>query len=267
MRCTIQHRSVGRVRMRIHQSSMSLDEADRLENYIRNLKGVKQVRVDERTCNVIIKFKEEYYDDMIQSLASVHIEDLEEADLGNGREIRHHYEEIMFWHVAKHFTIKWFAPLSIKNIVSLYHAIPVIKEGLSSLVQKKKLDVHVLDASSVSFALLQNDFSTASEVMFLLKVGDIIEDWTRKKSIDDLANAMKLHVDQVWTVIDGQEVLVPVKDVRVNDVLVLRNSQLIPLDGVVVSGEAMVNQSSITGEPLPIRKTQDTPIFEIGRDV
>lgn len=261
MRCTILHRSIGRMRIHIHQSSMTLDEADRLENYLRQREEIKQVRVDERTCNVILIYPEKQYEKISEILSQIRISELGEADLGNARAIRHRYEQVMFWHVAKYFTTKMFAPISVRNFVSLFHAIPILKEGLHSLFVRKKLDVHILDASSVSFAILQRDFATASEVMFLLKMGEIIEEWTQKKGIDDLANAMRLHVDRVWMLCDGKEVLQPINNIKIDDILVLRDSQLIPLDGIVVKGEAMVNQATITGEPLAIRKHSGAPVF------
>ena len=177
-----------------------------------------------------------------------------------GREIQRYYEDKMFDHIAARIITRWFLPVPIRSAIRLIKAVPFVLHGLKSL-SKGKLDVHVLDATSVTFALIRQDFDTASSVMFLLGVGDIMEEWTHRKSVDDLANAMSLHIDKVWRKEKDTDTLVPIMEIKLKDQIIIRTGNMIPLDGLVVSGDAMVNQSSITGEPLSVHKYEGAPVF------
>lgn len=166
----------------------------------------------------------------------------------------------MFDHIAARIITRWFLPVPIRSAIRLIKAVPFVLHGLKSL-SKGKLDVHVLDATSVTFALIRQDFDTAGSVMFLLGVGDIMEEWTHRKSVDDLANAMSLHIDKVWRKEKDTDTLVPIMEIKLNDQIIVRTGNMIPLDGLVVSGDAMVNQSSITGEPISVHKSEGAPVF------
>lgn len=250
--------------MHMHQCCMFFDEADILEQYLLRIKGVIRVKVSERTADVTVFYcrDEISRDELIDAFAVFHYD--EHADLlpeHSGRRKAHEYEDKMFWHVARHLAVRLFLPLPVRILITCVKDIPFVIRAVQSL-SKGKLDVHVLDAVSVTIAMLQKDFDTAGSVMFLLGIGDIMEEWIRRRSVDDLADAMSLHADKVWMKnADGQEVLVGIDQMEEGDVFVVRSGNMIPLDGIVASGEAMVNQALITGEPLSVRKSDDAAVF------
>lgn len=153
-----------------------------------------------------------------------------------------------------------FIPGSVRTLITVARSVPYIKAGLNCLIHKK-VQVPVLDATAISVSMLRKDFKTASSIMFLLGIGDILDEWTHKKSVADLAQTMSLNVDKVWKETDAGPVLVPVADVQVGDRIVIHTGNVIPLDGKVVAGEAMVNQASITGEPLAVRRTEGGYVY------
>ena len=266
MNCTILHESRRRMRVHLHQCYMSFDEADMVQAYLETLAGVERVEVSERTANATIFYAGdvEKRAGIVTALAEFHYETCAVAlPEHSGRRLQHQYEDRMFWHLAQHFAIKLFLPAPIRMVVNVVKAIPHLISAVKSLV-RGRVDVHVLDAASITVAMIKGDFDTAGSVMFLLGVGDIMEEWTYQKSVGDLANAMSLQVDKVW-VQDApdseQAVLANVNDVEVGSFVVVRTGNMIPLDGVVASGEAMVNQASITGEPLAVRKKEGGTVF------
>lgn len=243
---------------------MTCQEADQVQYYMQETAGVSRVKVSERTADATIFYggKPEQRNAVIQALSGFDYETnsvvLPEH---TGRMIQHEYEDRMFWHVARRFVTTFFLPVPIRTAVTIIKAIPFIGRGIRSLA-KGHVDVHVLDAASVTFAIARRDFDTAGSVMFLLGVGDIMEEWTHRRSVEDLAGAMALHVDKVWIrTEDGQELLTGIRNVRIGDRVVVRTGNMIPLDGIAESGSAMVNQSSITGEPLAVRKEKGGTIF------
>jgi heavy metal translocating P-type ATPase len=252
--------------MRVHlqQCSMTFAEADEIQEYLRKLPGVISAKVSERTCNAVIRYMGTGPERkaIIRALSrfaygemSVRVPD------HTGRELQHQYEDRMFWHVVRHLVKRLFLPAPVRMVISTVKAVPFVCRAFTSL-RAGKLDVHVLDAASVTIAVLRGDFDTAGSVMFLLGVGDIMEEWTHKKSVDDLANAMSLHVSKVWLKTpDGQEVLTRVDRVGKDDRIVVRTGNVIPLDGIVEAGDGMVNQASITGEPLPVHKSEGAALF------
>ena len=153
-----------------------------------------------------------------------------------------------------------FVPSSVRTLIAVARSVPYIKAGLTCLMHRK-IQVPVLDATAITVSMLRKDFKTASSIMFLLGIGDILDEWTHKKSVADLAQTMSLNVDKVWKETDAGSVLVPVADVQVGDRIVIHTGNVIPLDGKVVSGEAMVNQASITGEPLAVRKAEGGYVY------
>ena len=262
MKCKIEHESNGRMRVHMHQCYMTLAEADKLEYYLKDTSGVKKVSVNERTANAIIFFDKEKRDDVLKALSDFNYEtSLVKVPEHTGRELRIQYEDRMCFHVMERVIKRLFFPAGLREILTILRAIPFLIEGIKSLL-KGKLEVSVLDAASILVSLIRRDFDTAGSVMFLLGVGEIMDDWTHKKSVDDLARAMALNVDKVWIKsTDGAEVLVSVSDVKEKDEIIIRTGSMIPLDGVVTDGEASVNQSSMTGESEPVHKDQGALVY------
>ena len=170
----------------------------------------------------------------------------------------------MFYLIARRAISRVFLPISIRNVITAFKAVPYIFEGIKSIV-KGKLTVSVLDAASIVVSMIRRDFDTAGSVIFLLSVGDLMDEWTRKKSVADLASAMALNVDKVWQVNDdGTEVLVDINRIKLEDTVVVRTGNMVPLDGVVIDGVAEINQASITGESLPVHKEPGQEDSRIG---
>lgn len=236
---------------------MSIHQADLFEYAAKANIGVTGVRVFLRNCDAVINYccsREQ----IVSFLSSFSFSKAEQQSLvpdHTGRELNQEYEEKLVFHVLSHFTRKLLFPAPINNFITIIKALKFIKEGLSCLL-KGKIHVPVLDATAISVSMLRGDFDTASSVIFLLNTGDILEDWTRKRSLDDLARTLSLNVDKVWTeTLEGQELLVDVASVRAGDIIIVRQGSMIPLDAVVLQGEASVNQVSFTGESLPVMKS------------
>jgi len=262
MKCKIMHESKNRIRIHVYRKYMTFEEADKLESYILRLDMVKSVNVNERTSDAVIGYDDRHRSELVRALSEF---DFEACDLPEithtGREIRHEYEDRMFWHIARRFTSRWFMPFSIRRIITVIKSVPYIVKGLKTL-KDHRLEVPLLDATSIAVSILMGDFDTAGSVMFLLGVGDIMEEWTHKKSVDDLARAMSLNVDRVWLVTEsGEEVLTGINEVKAGDRFVVRMGNMIPLDGVVTDGEALINQASITGESMPVEKHKGAYIY------
>ena len=252
------------LRVHLHQCNMTMEEADKVQYYLQKLPGVTRVRVEERTADATIHYMGTpiQRENIIRALSGF---DYETADVEvpehTGRQIQHEYEDRMFGLITRHYLIRFFLPLPVRMFINAVKAVPFIFRAIGSL-RRGKLDVHVLDAASVVAALVRSDFDTAGSVMFLLGIGDLMEEWTHRKSVEDLASAMSLHVDKVWLVTsEGQEVLTDVNKVRKGDRIIVRTGNMIPLDGIVESGDGMVNQSSITGEPLSVHKKEGGTVF------
>ena len=264
MRCTILHESNGRMRVHLHQCYMTFAEADQLQYYLQSQPGVSRAKVSERTADATVYYRgnQANRESVIRALSEFDYETCKVSVPDHtGRAIQHEYENRMFWHIAGRFITSFFLPLPVRSVVNVIKAVPFIVRGVRSLT-KGRVDVHVLDAASVTFAVARGDFDTAGSVMFLLGIGDIMEEWTHRKSVDDLASAMSLHVDKVWLkTADGQEVLTGIDKIVRDDCIVVRTGNMIPLDGIIQSGDAMVNQASITGEPLPVHKYAGGTVF------
>ncbi len=264
MKCKILHESNGRLRVRILRYRMTYEQADRLEYFLRSLDGVTKVNVNDRTLDAVIFFnghKEGVRDCIVKSLSSFDIENTEvEVPTQGSREISRQYEDKLFFLAARRVITRFVLPTPISTVYTALRAAKYIAKGLSSL-GKGQLDVPVLDATSISAAMLMGDFVTAGSVMFLLDIGELLEEWTHKKSVDDLAQRMYLNVDKVWIKSGESEVLVGINQVKPGDEIVVRTGNMIPLDGEVTSGEASVNQSSMTGESLPVFKNKGASVF------
>ena len=262
MKCTILHESPGRLRVHLQCPAMTLHQADVLEYYLRAVDGVSDVKVYDRTRDAVILYTSGR-GGVIAALASFSFPRAEGLVLvpeHTPRALNREFEDKLAVTVMRRCVSKLFLPVPVTTALAVIRSVRYIKEGLKALWHGR-LSVAVLDATAVTVSLLRGDFSTAGSVMFMLRLGEILEDWTHKKSVADLAGAMSLNVDKVWLRVNDTEVLVPVSDVQEGDCVVVRTGSMIPLDGKVVSGEAMVNQSSMTGESMPVPKRPGSPVY------
>ena len=262
MKCRIKAESRGRIRIHAEISRMSLQEADVLEYYLRSLEGVIKVQVFDRTCDAVIQYTGSR-NDVIGALARFSFTDEAAKALvpeHTGREAGRYYQDRLVHYIVRRYAKKWFLPHDIRMAITILHGLKYAKDGLKALTERK-LNVAVLDATAIMTSIIRDDHDTASSVMFLLGVGDILEEWVRRKSINDLAGMMSLNVDKVWLCAEQGEILVPASEIIAGDKIVVRTGNMIPLDGKVVSGEAMVNQASMTGESMPVRKTEGSYVY------
>lgn len=255
MKASILHESKGRIRFLVCQSSMTLHEADLLENWFQKKEWIKQVTVHERTRCVILQYRGSRQN-MIEAIRTFTWEQAEKTVLlpmHSSRELNRNFQEKLMGKLIVKAASMLFLPKPLRILRILCHMIPFVKRGIRCLL-KGKLKVDVLDALSIVISVLRKDFGTAGMVMFLLELGELLEEWTRKKSVDDLASCMALHVDRVWLRTPEVEVLTPISDIHPGDQIVIRAGNMIPIDGIVAEGESMVNQASLTGEAIPVRK-------------
>ena len=253
MKWNILHESPGRIRVHAMQKRMTMEQADILEYYLKAQEGVIEAKVYDRTGDAVI-FYEGKREGMILALSRFSYKGNEAlVPSQTGRALNREYEDKLVLTVVDRVISTLFYPIPLKRVITGVKAIPYLFKGLQTLFQRK-IEVSLLDAVAISASILTGDYDTASSVMFLLSVGEILEEWTHKKSVDDLARTMSLNVDKVWTLVQGEEVLLPLNEVEVGQEIIVRTGNMIPLDGKVSFGEAMVNQASMTGESIPVRK-------------
>lgn len=242
---------------------MTVEEADKADAYLKSINGIDDVKVYERTSDLIIYYSFDR-SELIEILAQFSFENDEVKNIeivGTARLVQREYEEKLIMTIALRYFRKIFYPFPLRIALAYIKSVKYILKALKSLA-KGKLNVSVLDAVAITVSLIRGDFETASSVMFLLKIGEILEEWTHKKSVSDLANTMSLGVEKVWLKDkNGDEVLVSTKEINVGDKIVLRTSNMIPLDGVVVDGGITVNQAAITGESMAVNKTVDSHVY------
>ena len=262
MKCKILHETRGRLRVHLLCGRMSLHEADVLEYELLAVEGVSSAKVFDRTQDAVIVY-ESSRQAVIHALAAFSFAAAE----ANGRvpertprALNREFEDKLAMTVMRRVFSQLFLPAPVTTAIALYRSVRYIKEGLSALWHGK-LTVAVLDATAVTVSMVRGDFATAGSVMFMLRLGEILEEWTHKKSVADLAGAMALNVDKVWRKTGDTELLVPIGDVQAGDEIVVRTGCLIPLDGKVSEGEAMVNQASITGESMPVAKRPGSYVY------
>ena len=247
------HESPGRIRVHAMQKRMTMAQADILEYYLKAQEGVIEAKVYDRTGDAVI-FYEGKREGMILALSRFSYKGNEGlVPSQTGRALNREYEDKLVLTVVDRVISTLFYPIPLTRVITGVKAIPYLFKGLQTLFQRK-IEVSLLDAVAISASILTGDYDTASSVMFLLSVGEILEEWTHKKSVDDLARTMSLNVDKVWTLVQGEEVLLPLNEVEVGQEIIVRTGNMIPLDGKVSFGEAMVNQASMTGESIPVRK-------------
>ncbi len=256
MKFTIKHEIPGRIRIHMEQEQMSYKEADTLLYYLNTLEYVTQAKVYRRTADACVCFsgKRELLIQALRKFRYTSVKVPDEVLTNSGRQLNDIYQEKLIGKVLFHYAGKIFLPYPVRKAVVLWKAVHYLKEGWKSLA-RRKLEVAVLDASAIGISVLRGDFNTAASVMFLLGVGETLEEWTHKKSVGDLARNMSLNVSKVWLKSEEQEVLVDSRKIKEGDNIVVHMGNVIPFDGVVFEGEGLVNQSSLTGEPLPVLKT------------
>lgn len=262
MKCTILHESRGRLRVHMAGRRMTVRQADLLAYYLNRLEPVCEARVYERTGDAVIQY-EGKRDTVLSALARFRYEDAKLAELvpeDSGRALNRSYQEKLVRMVLIRAARNLFVPRPFIAVHTALQSIRYLYRGLHCLL-RRRLHVEVLDAVSVGVSLFRGDFGTAGSVMFLLRLGELLEEWTHKKSVDDLARSMALGVERVWLQTEGGEMLTAVAQVRAGDRIRVRAGNLIPLDGIVEEGEAMVNQASLTGESVPIPKRADSLVY------
>ena len=262
MRFKIEHEIRGRVRLHICQKRMTCRQADQLEYFLTNLEGVTAAKVVERNQDAVISFSGNR-EEILKAVQGFSYEKAEapESYLQNsGREMNGEYWEKMVNHVVLHYGKKIFLPLPIRTFLTTLKSVKYIWKGVCTLA-KCRIEVPVLDATAIGVSILRGDFSTASYVMFLLGFGEILEDWTHKKSVDDLARSMSLNVSKVWLVTDDTEVQVGTDTIKPGDRVRIHMGTVIPFDGVVTDGEATVNEASLTGESMPVAKHTESYVY------
>ncbi len=262
MNATILHESRGRIRFRLRQKQMTLAQADLLEAWIQGKSWCRQVTVHERTCCVIL-----YYDGTRQAvLNEIRHFSWQEAErttalpAHSSRALNREFEEKLVTKVVCKAACTLFLPPPLRIARILWHMIPFVRRGLRCLL-RRRIKVELLDALSISISACRRDFGTAGMVMFLLEVGELLEEWTRKKSVADLARCMSLNVDRVWLRTAQGEVLVPVSQIQPGDAVVVRAGGIVPVDGLVLEGEVTVNQASLTGESIPVPKRPGGAVY------
>ena len=262
MKCTILHEGRGRMRVHVCNVRMTLHRADVLEAYLNHHDAIEKATVYERTGDVVLYYRGRRAD-AVQALSRYKFDQPELDALvttADSRKINQEYQEKMCDLVAGHFFRKLFLPAPIRAAYTVWRSIAFVWKGVRCLL-RRRLEVEVLDALSIGVSVLRGDFSTAGSVMFLLNLGSLLEEWTRKKSLDDLARSMALNVDKVWVRSQGTEVLLPLTKVQPGDEIVVRSGNMVPLDGTVIEGEAMVNQAALTGESMPVRKAKGATVY------
>ena len=262
MKCTILHDLPGRLRVHLCCGRMSLSQADVLEYYLRAQDGVQDVKVYDRTQDAVVVYTGTR-GDVIAALASFSFAKAEGMELvpeHTSRELNREFEDKLAITLMRRCVSKLFLPAPITSALALFRSVKYIKEGFLAL-RHRSLSVAVLDATAITVSMARGDFSTAGSVMFMLGLGEILEEWTRKKSVADLASAMSLRIDNVWLQANGTEILTKITDIKPGDRIVIRAGGMIPLDGKVAEGEAMVNQSSLTGESMPVPKRPGSPVY------
>ena len=262
MRFKIEHEIRDRVRLHICQKRMTCRQADQLEYFLTKLNGVISVKVVERNQDVVICYSDNR-EEILRAIQRFSYEKAEapESYLQNsGREMNGEYWEKMVNHVVLHYGKKIFLPLPVRTFLTTLKSVKYIWKGVRTLA-KCRIEVPVLDATAIGVSMLRGDFSTASSVMFLLGFGEILEDWTHKKSVDDLARSMSLNVSKVWLITEDSEVQVGTDEIKPGDRVRIHMGTVIPFDGIVTEGEAMVNEASLTGESMPVAKHESSYVY------
>ena len=262
MRATIEHESRGRMRLRLRQKKMTLRQADLLEAWLKGQPWAREAVVHERTCCVILTYggDRETVLSAIGSFTWAGAEETVTLPSHSTRALNREFQEKLVGKVLMKGVSTLFFPTPLRIARVVWHMIPFLSKGLRCL-GRRRIKVELLDALSIGISAFRRDFGTAGTVMFLLEIGELLEDWTRKKSVADLAESLSLHVDRVWLKTPAGDVLTPIGQIRPGDQVVVRAGGVIPLDGVVAQGEATINQASLTGESVPVAKRPGSAVY------
>lgn len=262
MKFIVKHEINGRLRIHVVQKRMTYTEADTLSWFLSNQKNVTDVKVYERTADAVICYvgtREEVLN-LLKEFSYENTKLPEHVAAGSGRELNAVYQEKLVMKTVLHYGSKLFLPMPVRAVITSVKSVKYIWHGIRCLMHGK-IEVPVLDATAISVSVFRRDYATAGSVMFLLGIGEIIEEWTHKKSVRDLARSMSLNVNKVWLKRNEQEILVKSSDIEPGDHVVIRMGNVIPFDGEVVVGEGMINQASLTGESLPVRRSKGQSVF------
>lgn len=263
MKFRIKHEIEGRIRIEAVQNRMTFEQADTLQYYLDDLPFVKSASVQERTQSVTVCYDGDR-EQVLEALKAFSYEDVKVPEAyfqSSGRKLNREYWEKLVSHVTWRGIQVFFIPYPIRGIITAVKSVKYIKLGIMTLA-KRKIEVPVLDATAIAVSMIRGDLKTAGSIMFLLGIGEILEEWTHKKSVDDLARSMSLNVGNVWLCRDGEEdIMVPSSDVEEGDLVRVYMGTVVPFDGTVVSGEAMVNQASLTGESLAVRRAEGASVY------
>lgn len=262
MKFIIKNESRGRIRILAAQKRMTFEQADTLQYFLMKLDGVTDAKVNENTCGAVICYRGNR-DEILKELKRFCYERVELPDgyiASSGRQLNAGYRDKLIGNIALHYARRFLLPAPVRACYVIWQSGHFLLKGIKCLWQRK-IEVPVLDAAAITVSMLRGDFDTAGSVMFLLGVGDILEDWTHKKSVGDLARSMSLNIEQVWQKTDAGEVLVETDRIKEGDLVVVHMGNVIPFDGIVNDGEGMVNQASLTGEAIPVRKDEGTCVY------
>ena len=262
MKFIIKHEIPGRIRVHMVQPKMTFEEADILLYYLVNLENVTKAKVYERTQDAVIYYEKDRRE-IIKALQKFGYDQVtvpEGLTEHSGRQMNAEYQEKLLMKVVMRFGGKFLIPAPVRAVWTGVRSLKYLQQGIVSL-KKGRLEVAALDATAIGVSILRRDMNTASSIMFMLGIGELLEEWTHKKSVGDLARDMSLNVGKVWLLREEQEILVPAKQIEPEDLVVVRMGNVIPFDGVVSGGEAMVNQASMTGEAVPVKKTAESYVY------
>lgn len=262
MKFIIKHEIPGRIRVHMVQPKMTFEEADILLYYLVNLENVTKAKVYERTQDAVIYYEKDRREIIkaLQKFGYDRVTVPEGLTEHSGRQMNAEYQEKLLMKVVMRFGGKLLIPAPVRAVWTGVRSLKYLQQGIASL-KKGRLEVAALDATAIGVSILRRDMNTASSIMFLLGIGELLEEWTHKKSVGDLARDMSLNVGKVWLLREEQEILVPAKQIEPEDLVVVRMGNVIPFDGVVFCGEAMVNQASMTGEAVPVKKTAESYVY------
>ena len=262
MKFIIKHEILGRIRVHMVQPKMMFEEADILLYYLVNLENVTKAKVYERTQDAVIYYEKDRREIIkaLQKFGYDRVTVPEGLTEHSGRQMNAEYQEKLLMKVVMRFGGKLLIPAPVRAVWTGVRSLKYLQQGIASL-KKGRLEVAALDATAIGVSILRRDMNTASSIMFLLGIGELLEEWTHKKSVGDLARDMSLNVGKVWLLREEQEILVPAKQIEPEDLVVVRMGNVIPFDGVVSRGEAMVNQASMTGEAVPVKKTAESYVY------
>lgn len=262
MKFIIKHEIPGRIRVHMVQPKMTFEEADILLYYLVNLENVTKAKVYERTQDAVIYYEKDRREIIkaLQKFGYDRVTVPEGLTEHSGRQMNAEYQEKLLMKVVMRFGGKLLIPAPVRAVWTGVRSLKYLRQGIASL-EKGRLEVAALDATAIGVSILRRDMNTASSIMFMLGIGELLEEWTHKKSVGDLARDMSLNVGKVWLLREEQEILVPAKQIEPEDLVVVRMGNVIPFDGVVSGGEAMVNQASMTGEAVPVKKTAESYVY------